>query len=157
MLRKKYISLGANPLSVDIFDDKGVLHSFDFRGGLKHLVIKPPFYITTDESEQKLLENYPGFGTSFKLEGSVEKPDVKPEVKAEVKPEPKPEAIEPIEPVVNELKPETTERQFKNVQAAKDWLNDEHKVPFSQLTNKQKVIDEALKVGFILKFETDNK
>ena len=144
MLRKKYISLGANPLSVDVFDDNGMLHTFDFRGGLKHPVVKPCFYYTTDEKEQQLLESYAGYGVSFALEGSAEKADVI-------------EPMKPIAAVVADKTEATTEKTFKNVQEAKDWLNDTYKVPFSQLTNKQKVVDEALKVGFILSFETDNK
>ena len=143
MLRKKkYISTGANPLSVDIIDGNGMLRSFDFRGGMKHPVLIPPFYSTSDEKEQQLLESYPGFNKSYVLEASEEVI---------------PEEVKKVEAVVNEVpgkveELKSNEQSFDNVQQAKDWLNKEKGVPFSALKNKQMVIAEAEKLNIVLKF-----
>ena len=138
MLRKKYISTGANPLSVDVTTGNGGLRTFDFRGGMKHPVIIPPFYATSDPEEQKLLESYPGFGVSYVLEGVEDKAEAETEVKREVKEEVKSEGP-----------------TFDNVQQAKDWLNKEKGVPFSALKNKQMVIAEAEKLKIVLKFNKE--
>ena len=142
MLRKKkYMSTGANPLSIDITDDNGVLRSFDFRGGMKHPIVIPPFYSTSNELEQKLLESYPGFNKSYVLEEGEEVI----------------QEVEPVKAVVAEVlgkveELESNEQSFDNVQQAKDWLNKEKGVPFSALKNKQMVITEAEKLNIVLKF-----
>jgi hypothetical protein len=46
---------------------------------------------------------------------------------------------------------------FVNAQAAKDWLNAEHGVPFNAINNKTKVIEKAKELGFDIAFESDNK
>lgn len=141
MSRKKYISTGANPLSIDKMD-KGVLRTFDFKGGLKHPVFKAPSYSTDKIEEQKLLEAHPSFNVSFKLEVTIDEPEPIPESKQEIGSEPE---------------PEIKDMEFRNVQDAKTWLNKEHGIPFYKINNKTKVTKEALNIGINMLFELDNK
>jgi hypothetical protein len=137
MSKKKYISTGAIPLSIDIMD-KGVLKTFDFRGGMKHPIFIPPSYITENEEEQQLLESCPSFNRFFKLEESFDIPEFR-------------------EDAIIEKEPEIKEITFPNVQDAKTWLNREHGVPFTKTKNKAKVIAEASNLGYNVQFESDNK
>jgi hypothetical protein len=132
MSRKKYISKGASPLSIDIADN-GRLYTFDFKGGIKHPVVKLPIYTTSDPKEQELLENYPGFGVSYVL------------------------AEQPAPEVAEEPEDSMTVKRFKIVQEAKEWLNEKHEVPYNLITNKTRVLEKAMELGFLLEFETDNK
>jgi len=136
MSRKKYISTGANPLSIDVMDE-GFLYSFDFRGGLKHPVFKPPVYITSDVKEQQLLEKNPAFNVLFILEEAIyEKPQTKEEVIIEMDTMPK-------------------DVEFSNAQEARKWLNKKHGIPFTELNNKAKVIAMGQELGFNILFESD--
>lgn len=73
----------------------------------------------------------------------------------------------PVVPVVPPVSSETSTipeitgsdslKHFKNAQAAKEWLNKEHHVPASQLTNKGKIVEKAKELGFTIEFETENK
>jgi hypothetical protein len=137
MSRKKYISTGANPLSIDIMDE-GILYSFDFRGGLKHPVFKPPVYVTSNVKEQQLLESYPSFNISFKLEETfIEKSETKEEE------------------VIIEMESASKDVEFRNAFEAKNWLNKEHNIPFTMINNKAKVIAKGQELGFNILFESD--
>ena len=74
-----------------------------------------------------------------------------------------PPVVPVIPPVVSEMTINTkttgvdSQKQFKNAQAAKEWLNKEHHVPASQLTNKGKIVEKAKELGFTIEFETENK
>ncbi len=136
MSHKKYISTGANPLSIDIMDE-GHLRTFDFRGGLKHPVFKPPTYSTSKTWEQELLESHPSFNISFKLEEDIIIPE----------PESKEEVITEMESVPDE------NVEFSNTLEAKDWLNKEHGIPFTTINNKAKVIAKGKELGFNILFE----
>lgn len=132
---KKYISTGAIPLSIDIVH-QGELLTFDFRGGKKHPVVIFPTFSTSSEKEQSLLENHPSFKKSFKLL------EIREEVNA-------------TKEEVKKIQPEVV--TFKNVQDAKDWLNKEHSISYTQLLNKEKVISAAQSVGAIIEFESEKK
>jgi len=134
---KKYISTGANPLSIDIVDE-GILYSFDFRGGLKHPVFKPPVYVTSKIKEQELLEKNPAFNVLFTLEEIIV---VKPETKEK-------EVIVESESVPKDV-------EFPNANDAKTWLNKEHNIPFTKINNKAKVIATGQELGFNILFESD--
>jgi hypothetical protein len=136
MSRKKYISTGANPLSIDVMDE-GVLYSFDFRGGLKHPVFKPPVYITSNVKEQQLLEKNPAFNVLFILEEAIyEKPQTKEEI------------IVAMDTVPKDV-------EFSNAQEARKWLNKKHGISFTKLNNKAKVIAMGQELGFNILFESD--
>jgi hypothetical protein len=136
MSRKKYISTGANPLSIDVMDE-GVLYSFDFRGGLKHPVFKPPVYVTSDIKEQQLLEKNPAFNVLFILEEII---DEKPQAK---------------EDIIVEQEPVPKDVELPNAQEAKKWLNKKHGISFTKLNNKAKVIAIGQELGFNILFESD--
>lgn len=138
-VRKKYISLGDNPLSIDIVV-QGQLQTFDFRGGIRQPIVVMPSLVTDDPKEQNLLENHAGFNVLFKLESEQK-----------VGEEKKPEPLAIIEQI------EAQEKEFNNAQEAKEWLNSEHSVPFNQITTKEKVIAKALELGFNVTFKSDNK
>lgn len=129
MGRKKYISTGAIPYSIDIVvGDR--LRTFDFRGGLRHPAIKYPSYSTSDLTEQSLLEKHPSFGKSFILEEEVV-----------------------IEPAAQEAEPELEVIPFKTVQDAKDWLNKEHGVSYNQILNRKQVIEQFKELNLNVSFE----
>jgi len=137
MSRKKYISTGASPLSIDIMD-RGVLHTFDFRGGFKNPIFKPPSFLTDKIREQELLENHPSFNVSFKLEETfIEKPGSKEKK------------------VIAELEAVPKDVEFRNTQEAKNWLNKQYNVPFTKINNKEKVIAMGQELGFNILFESD--
>jgi hypothetical protein len=136
MSRKKYISTGANPLSIDVMDE-GVLYSFDFRGGLKHPVFKPPVYITSNVKEQQLLEKSPAFNVLFISEEVI---DEKPQAK---------------EDIIVEQEPVPKDIELPNAQEAKKWLNKKHGISFTKLNNKAKVIAIGQELGFNILFESD--
>lgn len=129
--RRVYISLGANPLSVDITDRDGRLRTFNFTGGLKHPVVRMPMYSTSKQFEQALLENYSGYGKSYILKEAAEKSNQPEEEK------------------------EYTVLTFANVQQGREFLNREHNVSFFKLTNKTMLINEAEKLGIKLIFESE--
>lgn len=137
MSRKKYISLGAMPLSVDILDN-GSLKTFEFRGGLRHPKFVAPFFITSDKKEQDLLEASVTYGKSFVLESE--------------------EIIEPA--IVNNVGeitsiPDSSEKslQFKTVQAAKDWIHEKYGVHQSKFPNRNKVTEFLAEKGYTVVFE----
>jgi len=138
MTRKKYISTGACPLSIDIMDGD-MLRTFDFRGGFRNPVFKPPSYSTEKVEEQELLESHSSFNVSFKLEEVFEQP-----------------APDPIQEVAVMEELMMKEVSFRNVQEGKTWLNKEYGISFTKLNNKTKVIKEALDLGLNMLFETDN-
>jgi len=143
MSKKKYISTGANPLSIDIMDGE-VLYTFDFRGGLRHPRFIPPCFITEDPKKQRLLEKHPLYNKEFMLDVELsleENKDVEPSVTTEV----------PKMDYETKLK----EVSFANVQDAKIWLNREHGVSFTKTKNKAKIIDVAKKLKLNIRFETD--
>ena len=138
MSRKKYISTGASPLSIDIMD-RGILHTFDFRGGFKNPIFKPPSYLTDKIEEQELLETHPSFNVSFKLEETfVEQSGSKKK-----------------EAVILEQESAPKDVEFRNTQEAKNWLNKNHNVPFTKINNKAKVIAMGQELGFNILFESD--
>lgn len=141
-MKKKYISMGASPLSVDI-QAEGILRSFDFYGGMKSPVVKMPFYSTSDETEQQILESHPSFNVSFKLSDESKAEVEKTEVKE----------IEVEETQSNEIALKT----FKTFGEAKSWINEHHEIPFNKLTNSTLIQAEFEKLGYSLEIETQKK
>jgi len=143
MAKKKYISTGANPLSIDIMDGE-VLYTFDFRGGLRHPRFIPPCFITEDSKEQKLLEDHSLYNKAFKL-------DVEPSI--EENKEDKPDVVTEGSKIEDETK--LKEVSFANAHDARLWLNKEHGISFTKIKNKAKIIEVANELGFDPQFETD--
>lgn len=129
------------PLSVDVMDN-GILRSFDFRGGLRHPKFVPPFYITDNEKDQKLLESSPSFGKSFKLDGVEESVKTTQEDKVT--------NPEPGNPEINKI-------TFDTIQDAKDWLRAEpFKVHHAKLSNENKIIEVAKDFGYAITINPEN-
>ncbi len=141
MSHKKYISLGAMPLSVDVMDN-GILRTFDFRGGLRHPKFVAPFFITSDKKEQDLLEGSVTYGKSFILESE------------EIT---KPESVQSASEVPFISDASETSLLFKTVQAAKDWIYEKYEIHQSKFPNRNKVVEFLAEKGITVKFETDNK
>lgn len=51
-----------------------------------------------------------------------------------------------VEATINRL-------SFSTVKAAKEWLNNDHSIPYHRLMNKEAILKEALKLGFTLSIE----
>lgn len=87
--------------------------------------------------------------------------DLVPEIVEEVIP-PAVEKVK-VEEVVIPVVEKATEptgpvrKPFSNAQAAKEWLNKEQGVPFSQMKNKTALLATAKEKGFDLVFESDNQ
>ncbi len=144
MVRKKYISLGAMPLSISIVDN-GTLKSFNFRGGLRRPKFIPPFYVTTDEKEQRLLESSPSYTSSFKLESATETTDENVTTGNST------------EPAVNlASEPDLKELTFKTVQAAKDWIQEKFGLAPTKFPNREKVAEFLAEKGYTINFENIN-
>ena len=138
MSRKKYISLGAMPLSVDILDN-GILKTFEFRGGLRHPRFVAPFFITSDKKEQNLLEASVTYGKSFVLESE------------DITVSSDNDTVEQSTPVPD---PSGTLLQFKTVQSAKDWIHEKYEIHQSKFPNRNKVTEFLAEKGYTVVFET---
>jgi hypothetical protein len=68
-LRKKYQSLGGNPLSIDLMVG-GRFQTIEFKGGMKFPVARLPLFATSDPEVIQALETYPGYKLSYALIGS---------------------------------------------------------------------------------------
>ena len=141
MLRKKYISTGSNPLSIDIINKNGLFETFDFRGGLNHPIFIAPSYVTKDEEKQKLLESHITFGISYVL---LREEEVQPETGVSVVTE-----QQIVEPADEKFK------TFKNAHEAKEWMVKELGVKMHTIKNKDLLMAKADELGLVLILESD--
>jgi len=169
-MKKKYKSLGMIYRTVNITIN-GVIKVIPFSGGTRYPEKKCGFYITSDEEEQKQLENHKGLGRKFIFEKEIVTPSTrKPAVvimdKAEVPenveiPVNEPEVIETkertgsrddeaidTEEVVETAPEETTVEEIfeiEKVQDAKEYLMKRFEGEFTHrhLSNKTKVFEVA--------------
>lgn len=131
----------------------GIGHVCEFKGGKYFPEKITGTYATSNVKIQKELEEHERFGGDFILIKTIDEV-LKPVVKAaEVKPVAEP-VTEPVEvtPTIDPEKPEATEvtptgevivAEVKNGQDAKLYLNHNFEIPFSRLTNNQKIMEEA--------------
>lgn len=182
MGKKTYISLGANPLSLDIAIG-GKLHSVDFTGGLKNPIVILPKFMTENVELQKALEAYPVYGTAFEIYKdetdpgeaealkSVEAPVIVVESPVEEAPvliplveeAPVIEAPEEVKEATQEtemvpqletpVEPETV--KFATVTEAKQWLNTKKNVPFNRITSKEKVLQVCADLGITISIDNE--
>jgi len=139
MGKKFYISLEANPLSVDILVG-GRLRSADFTGGLKHPIIVMPKFMTEDVELQKALEEYSGYGKSFILE-KEEIEDVT--IVTDLEESQTPDADTPVP------------SSFPNVKEAKTWFNKFKGISYGKMSTKEKLLAVASEFGVSLVFDNE--
>lgn len=139
-LRKKYQSLGGNPLSVDL-TVRGRLQTVEFTGGMRFPMTRLPVFSTLDADTQKALEAYPGFNKSFALIST--ETIIEERTMGSV-----PEAL-----FVGELVPFT----LSSLVAAKYYLRKTFNIEVRNNLTKAEVIEIFTKYGLELILETDKK
>lgn len=103
------------------------------------------YFLTNDLKVQQILEKDPRYKKSYRL-AEIDNMDIAEYIARNIIKEKE----TPKEVVKDDMKPFTTSQE------AKDWLNKEHAVPFNQITNKKKIIDKALELGFKIEFVNEN-
>ena len=105
------------------------------------------YFLTNDLKVQQMLEKDSRYNKSYRL-AEIDNMDIAEYI-----------ARNCIKDKENETPKEAVNddtKIFTTSQEAKDWLNKEYKVPFNQITNKKKIIDKALELGFKIEFENEN-
>jgi len=111
------------------------------------------YFLTNDPDMQDALENDKRYKKSYRL-AEIDNMDIAEYTARKILSEKKDET--PKEPLTTEVDNSPNKISFETSQAAKDWLNKEHNVPFNQISNRKKIVDKATELGFNIEFLNDN-
>lgn len=117
------------------------------------------YFLTNDPEMQDALESDKRYEKSYRL-AEIDNMDIAEYTARKIIAEREKEESKelPKENPAEETEQDNTpkKRSFETSQAAKDWLNKEHNVPFNQISNRKKIVDKATELGFNIEFLNDN-
>ncbi len=142
MASKRYVANNRDSLLIILALPEKRQASIEFIPG--YSLRREGYFITSNETLQQALEEDARFGKKYRLaeiDGMlIEEYNARKALGLKDK------SVE---------KEGQTEKSFKTVQQARDWLNREHNIPFTVLGNKARITEKACELGFQLTFETD--
>lgn len=163
-VNKRYVANNRRSLTMGVRLQSGQSYTIEFFNG--YGLRNEGYFLTNNVEVQEALESDPRFNKSYRLEEidnvNIAEYNALQELKKRkvVVPaeEPKAEVITaetPAEPVDEVVAEESKNLEFDNAQTAKNFLNKEHGVPFSQMKNKAAILKSAEELGFKIVFKND--
>lgn len=151
-VNKRYVANNRQSLVLILNDPNMGQMTIEFKPG--YGLRNEGYFLTNDPKVQQILEKDPRYNKSYRVD-EIDNVPIAEYIARRTLNVPKDGGTK--ETVADEQGEKNPERkEFATAQEAKDWLNKEHAVPLNQITNKKKIVDKAIELGFKIEFVNDN-